>query len=257
MEKLWGWPILLISVWLVVLLCMPFVERAWGEKAFHRSIVLSVFIQSGIVVFLLVRAAGMSATALMAGKVVLLTWGIEAVGAATSFPFGDYRYTDHLQPQVLGVPVLIPFAWLMMLPPSWAAAQRISGSQRGLAFIILSALAFTAWDLFLDPQMVKWGLWVWEPTSGYFGIPWINFAGWILAAALITALVRPPKLPERPLLLIYSITWLMEAAGLKIFWNLSGPALSGFIGMGVFVLLSLYSGRAQRRRPYGQAQKAS
>ncbi len=249
-EKLWGLPGLLILFWLIFLLCMPFIERAWGERVFHRSVALSVLIQAGIVVFLLSRSVGILRTAIIAGEVVILTWAVEAIGASTSLPFGAYRYTDGLQPQLLGVPVLIPLAWLMMLPPSWAIAQRVTGPRRGLTFIALSALAFTAWDLFLDPQMVRWGLWIWgespiPPEIGYFGIPWVNFAGWILTSGLITALVRPPELPERPLLVIYSLTWLTEAAGLRIFWDLSGPALSGFVGMGLFVLLAYYFGRRQ------------
>ena len=101
----------------------------------------------------------------MAVKIIILTWAIEAIGTATGFPFGSYSYTDHLQPQLLGVPLFIPLAWMMMLPPSWAVAQRLSSSKGKLVFLVLGALAFTAWDLFLDPQMVKWGLWVWDLTD--------------------------------------------------------------------------------------------
>ena len=238
MERLWGWPVLLIALWMLILLYMPFVEEAWGGKVFLASISLSVLIQSGIVLFLMIRAAGIKSVVIMAAKIVLLTWAVEAIGAATKLPFGSYRYTNSLQPQLLGVPLLIPMAWLMMLPPSWAVARRLSGSSSGIRFVVLSALAFTAWDLFLDPQMVKWNLWVWESNGHYFGIPLVNFVGWFLASALITALVRPNVIPERPLLLIYSLTWIMEAAGLIIFWNLYGPALSGFAAMGTFALLA-------------------
>jgi len=240
MEKLWGWPVLFIALWMLVLLYMPFIEQTWGRKAFFASISLSVLIQSGIVLFLMTRAIGIRRTAITAAKIVLLTWGIEAIGTFTKLPFGSYSYTDRLQPQLMGVPMLIPLAWLMMLPPAWAVGQRLSGSRSGMVFVISSALAFTAWDLFLDPQMVKWDLWIWEGPGEYFGIPWINFAGWILASVLITILVRPAKLPERPLLLIYTLTWIMETAGLIIFWDLYGPALCGFAAMGIFVLLAYY-----------------
>lgn len=96
----------------------------------------------------------------------------------------------------------------------------------------------TAWDLFLDPQMVAWGLWVWTQPGGYFDIPWINFLGWLLASALITAVVRPGPLPTRPLMLIYGITWLLESLGLLFFWGLPGPALVGFAGMGSLLWLA-------------------
>ena len=34
----------------------------------------------------------------------------EVLGVRTGFPFGEYAYTDALQPQVLGVPVVVPLA---------------------------------------------------------------------------------------------------------------------------------------------------
>jgi len=253
MERLWGWPVLLIALWMLILLYMPFVEQTWGTGAFHASISLSVLIQSVITLFLMARAVGMKGTAIMAGKVVLLTWLVEAIGATKEFPFGSYRYTDSLQPQLMGVPLLIPLAWLMMLPPSWAVARRLSGSRSGIRFVFLSALAFTAWDLFLDPQMVKWDVWIWEGNGHYFGIPLINFVGWILVSALITALVGPNVIPERPLLLVYSLTWIMETAGLIIFWGLYGPALCGSVVMGTFVFLAYYF--RLKKKPFASFRK--
>src|SRR5690606_41755819 len=34
-----------------------------------------------------------------------------------------------------------------------------------IKFILVSALALTVWDLFLDPQMVAWGFWIWERSE--------------------------------------------------------------------------------------------
>jgi putative membrane protein len=129
------------------------------------------------------------------------------------------------------VPLAIPVAWLMMLPPAWGVASLITGGY-GLAFVVVSALAFTAWDLFLDPQMVAWRLWVWQKPGIYFGIPLTNYVGWFLASAAITALVQPRECPDMSLALIYAITWLLQTVGLGVFWKQPGPALCGFFGMG-------------------------
>jgi putative membrane protein len=141
------------------------------------------------------------------------------------------------------VPLLIPLAWLMMLPPAWAVGSWLSGTDRGLRFVLVSAGAFTAWDLFLDPQMVAWGYWQWATPGGYFGIPWLNFGGWFLSSALITLVARPSALPIKPLLLIYIITWLLQSIGQALFWAMPGPALVGFLVMGSFVLLTIRRGR--------------
>lgn len=223
------------------MLCMPFVEQLWGKKAFDISVSLSVLYQAILVLLIMARAMGIKSTAIILAKVILLTWAVEAIGVKTEFPFGSYRYTDSLQPQLLGVPLIIPMAWMMMLPPSWAVAQRLSRAKSSIIFIVFSAFAFTAWDLFLDPQMVSWDLWSWEGNGYYFGIPLMNFAGWMLTAALITVIVRPFVIPERPLLLIYSLTCVMETAGLILFWDLYGPAFCGFAAMGIFAFLAYYS----------------
>jgi len=134
----------------------------------------------------------------------------------------------------------------MMLPPAWAVAYAVTGTVRGWRFVAASALAFTAWDLFLDPQMVAWGYWVWEIPGIYFGIPLSNYAGWLLSAALLTTVVRPPHLPVRPLLVIYGAVWLLQSVGLAFFWQMPGPALCGFMGMGVMLLWAV---RCQHRHP--------
>jgi lycopene beta-cyclase len=174
--------------------------------------------------------------------ILVLAWGVEWLGSNTGFPFGRYHYTPLLQPQFLGVPLLIPLAWLMMLPPAWGVAELILGKRGGMLGLAgLSGLAFTAWDLYLDPQMAARGLWVWEIPGSYFGIPWLNFLGWWLSASLITILIRPRSLPRHPLLVIYALTWAFQAIGMGVFWGQPGPALAGFAGMGVFAIAATAS----------------
>lgn len=225
----------LLAAWVLALLAMPIVQWAVGHPGLIAGVILGVLLQASLAVLFLAQAAPFRRTARTVLAVVAVAWASEALGSKTGFPFGAYDYTPTLQPQLLGVPLLIPLAWLMMLPPAWAVAQRITGRTSGLVFVVVSALAFTAWDLFLDPQMVHWGLWVWEDGGAYFGIPLVNFAGWLLVSGLITAVARPLALPDKPLTVIYTLTWLIETVGQVVFWGLYGPAACGFVGMGVFV----------------------
>ena len=240
-QGLRGWPVLLLLVWLLAMLTMPITNWIWGERGLYLHISLSVLIQACLSTAILARGQGIPRTALTVAIVFVLSWALEAVGSATGIPFGYYHYTDRLQPQVAHVPLLISLAWMMMLPPAWAIGWRLGGRRYGLPFILISGLAIAAWDLFLDPQMTQWKLWVWDQPGAYFGIPPVNFLGWFLGGALITAAARPKTVPEQPLLVVYALTWLLETAGLVVFWQLPGPAVCGYVAMGILVALAWQS----------------
>lgn len=239
-----------LIVWVLAMISLPILKWVLGEQALPVGISVGVLLQAMAVFSILLWTWGSRRTWFAAGVILVGAWLVEYVGHTTGFPFGAYAYTERLQPQVGGVPLLIPLAWLMMLPSAWAVARRIVRQRavawnNGLAFVLISALALTVWDLFLDPQMVGWQLWVWDQPGGYFGIPWVNFAGWLAASALITAIARRlaplDHLPERPLIAIYAITWALETIGQLCFWNLPGPALVGGAAMGAVLLWALRS----------------
>lgn len=234
-----------VAVWILTMIGLPIARWIWGEGALPAGITVSVIAQSAAVLAILIHSWGLGRTAAVAACLLPAAWLVEYIGSTTGFPFGAYHYTGRLQPQIGGVPTLIPLAWLMMLPPAWAVAYRVTRGGSRAALVVVVALAFTAWDLFLDPQMVSWGLWTWEAPGEfhYFGIPWVNFLGWLLASGVITALVLPllrlNELSMRPLLIIYAITWIFETIGQLLFWGLPGSALAGFAGMGAMLLWGL------------------
>ena len=220
-----------ILAWAANLLSVPALEWIWNERVLRWAVVTGVVLQAIAVVLMLASAWGWVRTVVVGLAIASMGWAVEFVGSRTGLPFGRYRYTDRLQPQLGHVPLVIPVAWLMMLPPAWGVASLITGGY-GLPFVLVSALAFTAWDLFLDPQMVGWHLWVWEKPGGYFGIPWSNYLGWFLVSAVMTAVLQPGDLPRMSLVLIYTITWLLETVGLGVIGRQPGPALCGSLGMG-------------------------
>jgi putative membrane protein len=235
-------------LWLALLIATPISMWIGGAGLFPLMATLGVLAQTGVTLMTLAGTWSLARIAKVMVVVLIGAWGVEELGLVTGFPFGRYTYTQALQPQLAGVPLLIPLAWLMMLPPAWAAAEAIlAGWQERLGIwyallqAVLAGLAFTAWDLYLDPQMVSRGLWVWgHRLAGYFGIPWSNFIGWWLSATLLTLAVRPLRLPRARLLAIYSLTWAFQAIGLGIFWGQPGPALAGLIGMGMWVVWAWY-----------------
>jgi putative membrane protein len=247
-------PLIVMVLWVLVLLSTPIVRDMFGPVAVVPMVNAGVLMQVAAGLAALVHFRGWKWALRVALPILPLAWLVEFIGSHTGFPFGRYSYTPVLQPQLGGVPLLIPFAWLMMLPPAWGVAALITGSDRSsarprqarLLRALVAGLAFTAWDLFLDPQMVAWDLWRWAQPGLYFGIPPVNFAGWFLASFLIS-LTAPDELPARPLRLVYVVTWVLQAIGQFYFWGQPGPAIAGFFGMGVFVAAAFFIPRSRRK----------
>jgi uncharacterized membrane protein len=115
---------------------------------------------------------------------------IEFIGVHTGWPFGIYSYDRSLGFALYEVPLVVPFAWVMMVHPALVAARRIT---KKWTFLYGGAL-LAAWDLYLDPQMVAAGRWSWEVDGAHIpfapDVPLSNFFGWLLAGCAIIALLN-------------------------------------------------------------------
>lgn len=180
----------------------------------------------------------------------------EAVGVRTGFPFGAYDYTGTLGAELLGVPVLVPLAWVMMAWPALAVGRTLAAGRGGVAVVLLAAWALAAWDVFLDPQMVDAGHWRWENPEpslpGIDGIPLTNFAGWLLVALLMCAALHAlvPAGPARGGLLplvVYLWTYGSSVLAHAVFFGRPPVALVGAVLMGL-VAVPLAVTLVRRRR---------
>ncbi len=115
------------------------------------------------------------------GAVYLLSFLAEHVGTGYGFPFSGYSYTAMLGPKLLGrVPYVIPLSWFLMAVPSWVLARHlVPASRRWPQRVALATALLVIWDLALDPAMSYLApYWIWERTGSYYGMPWVNLAGW-------------------------------------------------------------------------------
>jgi uncharacterized membrane protein len=162
----------------------------------------------------------------------------EAVGVATGSPFGHYAYTGTLGPELLGVPVVVPLAWVMMAWPALVVARTLVG--RGPAVAAVGAVALTAWDVFLDPQMVAAGHWTWFDTAPGLplipGIPLTNYIGWLLVSVVIMAILDRTlpreRFPSAPAAALYLWVYFSSVMGHAVFFDLPGSAITGAVIMG-------------------------
>ena len=146
-----------------------------------------------------VRTWGTARAGSAAGVIAVLTGVVERVGTQTGLPFGQYGYTNALRPQIAQVPAIVPLAWFAMSLPSREAAHAALGEQSTVgARLVLGSAAMTAWDLFLDPQMVGEGYWAWARRGVYRGIPLSNFLGWFITGLGVMAILEALLPADRP-----------------------------------------------------------
>lgn len=206
------------------------------------SLVVVAFFATTLV--LAVRAWGARAAAVAASFTVVTTLVAERVGTSTGFPFGEYDYTGALRPAIAGVPLIVPLAWFAMGVPALEIGHRITSSP--VWRVVVGAGALTAWDLFLDPQMVGNGYWEWAARGDYQDIPWTNYAGWLGLGVVVLGVldrIRPASPPSLPLLALYTWWAVMNTIGFVVFFGEPFVGLVGGVGMGSFTALAWWAHR--------------
>jgi uncharacterized membrane protein len=173
---------------------------------------------------------------------------VEAIGWRTGFPFGNYRYGSSLGVKILGVPLVVPLAWAMMGWVALLCGRRVvatlnSSTNRWFSSLVvgfIGALILVTWDLFLDPQMVRAGHWIWLDTIGpsLHGIPVVNSIGWLLVgmlmiAALHTIVPRTARVDsnDNAVWVLLAWTWFSQWFGHLVFFHRPSVALVGGVCM--------------------------
>jgi bisanhydrobacterioruberin hydratase len=135
----------------------------------------------------LIDRRALSGLALLA----LFTWGIEIVGVRTGLPYGEFAYQTALGPMLFDlVPLGLPVFYFPILLNSYLLALlflRTPSLPRrfGLTLAIVVTL-----DLILDPGAVALGFWAWDVPGAYYGVPAINYLGWLLSGSVAVAILQ-------------------------------------------------------------------
>lgn len=157
----------------------------------------------------------------------------ESVAIATGVPYGRFVYTGVLGPPLLGLaPPTILLAWTPLILGSLAVTRR---SWQAIALVVVL-------DLVLDPAAVSLGFWAWEEPGAYYGVPLVNFVGWVVSGGIAVLALR--RLPRPVPGLFARNLWLV-----MVFWTAvnawSGLWLPALVGALTVVALGLGYRRAR------------
>lgn len=155
----------------------------------------------------------------------------ESVAIATGVPYGRFGYSGVLGPPLLGLaPPSVLLAWTPLILGSLAVTRRAWA-----AVVLLVVL-----DLVLDPAAVRLGFWSWEDPGRYYGVPLVNFAGWVVSGGLAVLALR--RLP-RPLPGLFARNlWLV-----MVFWTAVNAWSGQWLAAGVGVVATVVVGRGYGR----------
>lgn len=209
---------------------------AWrGNQDFTLFAALFLCASSLIPVYLLTTYYGWKKACQSLVLLSLFAYGIERIGVATGFPYGQFHYLTGLGPLIGGVPWLLPFAWIPLMIGAWQLAIRITEGR--ISRILWAAAILVTLDLVLDPGAVALSLWKYQASGIYFGVPWTNFAGWVLSGSMGARLTHL-SLPESRGPLIYWMVPLISTLG---FWTAVcfryGYTIPVLIGVSLFMVL--------------------
>ena len=171
---------------------------------------------------------------------------IEFVGVTTGQPYGAFEYGVALGPMLGGVPVALPVFFFPLVLNSYLLCQLLLGDLTDSPWIRLPVVVATvvAIDLVLDPGAVALGFWAYDGGGAFYDVPWSNFRGWILSAAVAVAAfdwgldreALRARLDACPFMLDDMVSFVILWGGLNAaFGNWVPVGLAALFGLGLVV----------------------
>lgn len=150
---------------------------------------------------------------------IIISLLAEIIGSKTGYIFGGkYQYNKDNTPGyiVYGVPLLIPIAWFGIIYMCMNFCYYITNinfpfeSSFNHYFIILTAILVVFLDFVLDPIAVDEKRWEWDSPGIYYGVPILNFFGWLIVTVVVLFLFE--QLFQPVIISIFSYSSLFQYA---------------------------------------------
>lgn len=124
---------------------------------------------------------------LFRGLLILLFLGIyaitiETIAIKTGVPYGQFSYDTVLGTKLFGTtPWVVAIGYPpILLAGFWLASKFTHSASR----ILLAGIFSVLLNVVVHPVMVKLEFWHWDEPGIFYGVPIINFAGWLVTASI-------------------------------------------------------------------------
>lgn len=181
------------------------------------------------------RASTRAWKALLAMSVLgALAIAFEYISIWYGIPYGFFTYSDALGQKVFDtVPWTVFFGWTPLVVGAVAIADRaVHGRLRQVGLAVLLLVLF---DLVFDPVAVALGFWAWNEPGPYYGVPYVNFLGWLLTGyigSFVLTRIVPGMLSVKAML-----PYMLLLIGSILMAFVLGLTIPMYIGFGLLVLI--------------------
>ncbi len=176
------------------------------------------------------------------GVTLLFAGIVEQIGVKTGWPFGDHTFNTSLGVRIYGVPLVIPFVWVMLTHPILVVSRRVT---KNWTFIYGGAVVM-AWHLFLDPPLainhqIQWSI-TGTRVPTMKELPMSNPVGWLFTGMLLMAVLHALLPKERRkhgaefATVDIFLTWTLLAGVSDYLFFFHRPATAAFAGL-IFTLV--------------------
>ena len=124
---------------------------------------------------------------------------MEIIGTKTGLIFGGkYEFNLKLSPgpSISGTPMIIPLSWSGLIYMILNYCELAFGGSfyflpnQNIILLFLPSILMVLLDLVLDPIAVDEKRWSWKRPGAYYGVPFLNFVGWLFTTFLILFVFR-------------------------------------------------------------------
>lgn len=108
---------------------------------------------------------------------------IEVIGVKTQLIFGNYNYGNTLGFQILNVPIIMGFNWLLLV---YCIATSLNKIENLFFYSISAATIMIALDFLIEPIAMKLDFWQWKNNV----VPLQNYIAWFISSFILFFIFR-------------------------------------------------------------------
>jgi putative membrane protein len=210
-----------------------------GGPAVHEAWTAPAFLTLSALIVLITTVPGNLA---WLGMVLAFGFAAEYAGVRCGCIFGAYEYTGALSPRLLGVPLVMSAAWMVLV--AYIQQLRLAVRWGAGAGAVAGAAWMTTIDLVLDPVAAgPLRYWSWLAPGEYYGIPARNFAGWFVVSLVIFGLLSRVRWERNVWARYVGLTIVAFFAIIAASYRLVVPAVVGLLLLAADLLLVRRSSR--------------